>query len=153
MENYKIIGKGVRVSWPYEIAVHWAMPESYAQGVISLSEGTGYGSAGGNFPLADMLKEIWTTNLEACNRLWLRDLASEKRRAARFSRRAKFGRITKRAALWIMARMLNQIFAETDKKARRFCSARLFHLGFSIKLGLGLGASAPCSKRIANIAS
>ena len=77
VEQYKAIGQGVRASWPYQVEVHWATPDSVAQGVISLSEGTGHGSAGGNFALSELLKPIWTDHLEICDCLWLRDLARE----------------------------------------------------------------------------
>ena len=75
MDKYETIGQGARASWPYEVAVHW--PGIHPGGPISLTEGTGFCAAGGNFALTDILDDKWTTNLEVCNCLWLRDLARE----------------------------------------------------------------------------
>ncbi len=75
MDKYQNIGRSTRGSWPYEIAVHW--PGEHAGGPIMLAEGSGHGSAGGNFALAEMLDAKWESNLEICDCLWLRDLARE----------------------------------------------------------------------------
>lgn len=75
MDKYQTIGQGTRGSWPYEIAIHW--PGKHLGGLISLSEGSGHGNAGGNFALADILDAKWDDNLEVCDCLWLRDLAHE----------------------------------------------------------------------------
>ena len=75
MDKYQIIGQGVRASWPYEVAVHWS--NEHPGGPIMLAEGSGHGGAGGNFALADVTRDIWTSHLEICDCLWLRDLARE----------------------------------------------------------------------------
>lgn len=75
MDKYQTIGKGARSSWPYEIAVHWL--GKHQAGPIMLAEGSGHGSAGGNFALADILDAKWSVNLEVCDCLWLRDMARE----------------------------------------------------------------------------
>lgn len=75
MDKYQIIGRGVRSSWPHEIAVHW--PGKDLGGPVMLTEGMGHGSAGGNFALAEILDEKWNDNLGICDCLWLRDLARE----------------------------------------------------------------------------
>lgn len=77
VEQYKTIGEGRRASWPYQVDVHWAAPGADASRPIGLSEGTGHGSAGGNFRLSEILADVWTEHLELCDCLWLRELARE----------------------------------------------------------------------------
>ena len=84
MEKYQNIGRGTRASWPYEVAVHWE--DQHPGGPIMMAEGTGHGSAGGNFALSAMLQPQWQSHLEICGCEWLRDLAIEEReRGALFS--------------------------------------------------------------------
>ena len=75
MDKYQIIGEGKRNSWPYQVAVHWAV--EHPGGPIMLAEGSGHSGAGGNFALAAILGDTWTEHLEICDCLWLRDLARE----------------------------------------------------------------------------
>lgn len=84
MDRYEVIGEGRQGSYPYEVGIHWETPVPDKPRPVGFAEGSGHGSAGGYFPLSDVLLEIWTEHLRLCGCLWLRDLATQEQSAGRF---------------------------------------------------------------------
>lgn len=87
MDKFKYIGHGERKNsgwpnWPFHVMVCFDSPER----PIGLSEGIDHASGGGNFRLQDILDSRWDEHLDACDCLWLRELAhKEKSNQTNFS--------------------------------------------------------------------
>ena len=86
MEKWHYLGQGFepgKPGYPYDVAIYTPATPYPEFAPIALSEGSGFMSAGGAFPLADMLDDKWTSHLELCGCLYLRDLARQQQQEGR----------------------------------------------------------------------